>query len=107
MVAPALIINGNLVYTHNDVSLPGARMPVSISHIYNSDKKADDIGYGFGWRLNLSQTLFPVTIMGNTYIEYTDADGTVHHFLKQDGKYYLQTPGIFLDLTKKSDGLHF
>ena len=95
--------NGNMVYTHTDVSLSGNRMPMSISHVYNSDQKANQIGYGSGWRLNLSQTLTPETIQGVSYMKYTDADGTIHHFLLENSKYYLQTPGLYLDLVKNSD----
>ena len=95
--------NGNMVYTHTDVSLSGNRMPMSISHVYNSDQKANQTGYGSGWRLNLSQTLTPETIQGVSYMKYIDADGTIHHFLLKNSKYYLQTPGLYLDLVKNSD----
>jgi YD repeat-containing protein len=98
--------NGNLVYTHTDVSLSGNRMPMLISHVYNSDQKANQIGYGSGWRLNLSQIITPVTIQGVSYMEYIDGDGTIHHFLLQNSKYYLQTPGLYLDLIKNADNTY-
>ena len=49
--------NGNLVWIHNDISTPGERFPVTITHVYNTNDK--DIGsrYGNGMRLNLSQTI--------------------------------------------------
>ena len=81
-------------------------MPMSISHVYNSDQKANQIGYGSGWRLNLSQTITPVTIQGVSYMEYIDGDGTIHHFLLQNSKYYLQTPGLHLDLIKNADNTY-
>ncbi len=98
--------NGNLVYTHTDVSLPGNRMPMTISHVYNADQKASQVGYGSGWRLNLSQTLTPETIQGVSYMKYIDGDGTIHHFLVQSNKYYLQTPGLYLELVKNSDNTY-
>jgi RHS repeat-associated protein len=98
--------NGNLVYTHTDVSLPGNRMPMTISHVYNADQKASQVGYGSGWRLNLSQTLTPETIQGVSYMKYIDCDGTIHHFLVQSNKYYLQTPGLYLELVKNSDNTY-
>ncbi len=98
--------NGNLVYTHTDLSLSGNRMPLFISHVYNVDSKDTDIGYGKGWRLNLSQTIRPVTIGNIAYAEYTDGDGTIHHFLQDGGNYFLQTPGIYLDLVKNADNTY-
>ena len=98
--------NGNLVYTHTDVSLSGNRLPLYISHVYNSDAKATDIGYGRGWRLNYSQTVRSVVIDSVPYVEYTDGDGTIHHFYLQAGKYLLQTPGIYLDLSKNPDSTY-
>lgn len=54
--------NGNVVFTHDDISMTGNRMPINIQHVYNSTEKAIDLGYGLGWRLNVSQTVKPVTI---------------------------------------------
>lgn len=98
--------NGNLVYTHSDISMTGSRMPVSISHVYNSDHKSNQIGFGSGWRLNLSQSLSTESIEGATYMKYIDGDGTAHYFYLKNGKYYLQTPGIYLDLVKNSDNTY-
>jgi len=96
--------NGNLIYSHSDLSLSGNRMPLYISHVYNSDSKEANIGYGNGWRLNLAQTVRPITIGELSYAEYTDGDGTIHHFYYEEGQYYLQTPGIYLNLVKNADG---
>lgn len=101
--------NGNLVYTHADISLAGNRLPLHISHVYNSGTKGINVGYGNGWRLNLHQRCQEVTIgtgeHAQDYVAYTDGDGTVHHFWYNDGEYHLQTPGIYLKLVK--DGANY
>ncbi|SHI03413.1 DNRLRE domain-containing protein [Clostridium grantii] len=75
--------NGNLIFTHNDLSMNGNLMPVSINHVFNSNEKSTDIKYGFGWRTNLSQRIENQTIGGTNYYVYTDEDGT-KHYLKLD-----------------------
>ena len=74
--------NGNLTLIHTDASTPGNRLPVTIEHIYNTNEKDADIGYGKGIRLNLSQTLEKMTISSLEYLKYTDEDATAHYLLK-------------------------
>lgn len=115
---------GNLVYEHMDVSTPGGRMPVSISHYYNgyqagenlrhdpynigSDNSALDVvpRTGMGWKLNLQQTLVAVheeSGLAGAYTHvYTDGDGTEHYFFEQDGK-IIDEDGLGYTL---SDGTH-
>ncbi|MCI9585913.1 MAG: DNRLRE domain-containing protein, partial [Bacilli bacterium] len=92
--------NGNLVLTHEDINTPGNRLPVTVNHIYNTNDKDINIGYGNGFRLNLNQTL---TIDGN-YIKYTDEDGTRHWFAKENSK-YIDEDGLNLSLT--ADGNNY
>ena len=75
--------NGNLTLVHTDVSTPGNRMPVTIEHIYNTNDKDIQIGFGKGMRLNLSQTLETITISSKEYLKYKDEDGTSHYLLKK------------------------
>jgi len=35
--------------------MSGNRLPTVIKHVYNSNDRGTDIGFGPGWRLNLSQ----------------------------------------------------
>ena len=74
--------NGNLTLIHSDLSTPGTRLPISIYHVYNTNDRNVNIGYGNGFRLNLSQTLSMQTIADKEYIKYIDEDGTSHYFLK-------------------------
>ena len=82
--------NGNLVFIHDDLSMNGNKMPVSIKHIFNSNDRAlarldSDLTtstsayYGPGWRLNLSQRVMATNIPEAPY-KYIDEDGTSHYF---------------------------
>lgn len=93
--------NGNLVWIHNDISTPGERFPVTITHVYNTNDKDIASRYGNGMRLNLSQTVELVTIGGIEYAEYTDEDGTRHYFTKE-GNVYKDEDGLNLELTLDS-----
>lgn len=96
--------NGNLVFVHDDMQTTGYRLPVGISHIYNSisnfDESGKDIGYGPGWRLNLSQTIISETIGTKQYYTYTDEDGTKHYF---DSSTYKDESGLNLSLTVEAN----
>jgi RHS repeat-associated protein len=78
-------ITGNLVFTHQDTSMNGARMPVSINHVYNSTDAGDaNIGFGKGWRLNYSQEIIPID---SSNFKYIDEDGTTHYFVLNTSSY--------------------
>lgn len=92
--------NGNLVFTHDTASTNGNRLPISLSHVYNSNDKDIDIGYGNGWRLNYHQTLTNKEISGVKYYEYIDEDGTHHYFVyNNDKKIWEDESGIELTLS--------
>ena len=75
---------GGLVWTRGDLGFGGTRMPVSISHIYNSTQASDNtFGLGLGWRTNYHQQ---VVQDGSNYV-WTDADGTKHYFILESGVY--------------------
>lgn len=95
--------NGNVVLIHQDLSTPGNLMQVSVNHVYNTNDKDVDIGYGKGFRLNLSQTVNLETINGTEYAKYKDEDGTAH-YLKKEGSEYKDEDGLSLTLTKESNG---
>lgn len=90
--------SGNLVFTHDDLSMNGERMPVSINHVYNSNDRLVDNQYGLGWRLNLSQRVdYDSTL--NQYL-YTDEDGTKHYFnLDSTTNTYKDDSGLDLTMT--------
>ena len=97
------LYNGNLIFERQDSSCSGSRMPVSVSHIYNSCyRNVTAFGAGKGWKMNVQQTLHKETLTdtsGNvTYYVYMDADGTRHHFKSVSGEWKDQS-GLGMKLT--------
>ena len=86
------LYNGNLIFEHRDSACGGQRMPVSISHFYNSCyRMINDFGCGYGWKMNIQQTLHKETLTDTngdtTYYVYMDATGTRHHFKNTSGEW--------------------
>ncbi|MCT8977624.1 DNRLRE domain-containing protein, partial [Clostridium sp. CX1] len=97
--------NGNVIFIHNDLTMTGSRMPLTLNHVYNSNDRSITSNYGYGWRLNLSQRVEPKTIGGNQWYVYTDEDGTKHYFYYESSSgTYKQYMGTDLTFTKGSDG---
>ena len=93
------LVNGNLIFSHADTAMNGNRLPVSITHYYNScDSDKDEFGMGYGWRTSLHQTLHKVLYNGEVEFVYTDGDGTEHFFKKNkdDQKKYSDQSGLSL-----------
>ena len=95
------LVNGNLIFAHADTAMNGNRLPVSITHYYNScDSDKDEFGMGYGWRTSLHQTLHKVLYNGEVEFVYTDGDGTEHFFKKNkdDQKKHSDQSGLSLTL---------
>ncbi len=99
------LYNGNLVFTHQDTSMNGNLMPVSVSHVYNSCYyKKNPFGTGLGWTFTAQQYLhrevLPGTSSGTTttYYVYTDSTGARHFFKQANGK-WKDLSGLSLTLT--------
>ena len=95
------LVNGNLIFSHADTAMNGNRLPVSITHYYNScDSDKDEFGMGYGWRTSLHQTLHKVLYNGEVEFVYTDGDGTEHFFKqeKNNQKKYSDQSGLSLTL---------
>ena len=91
---------GNLVLTHATAATAGLKMPATLNHVYNSNDKDINLGYGQGFRLNYHQTIEPVTILDTQYYKYTDADGTRHYFYHdKDKNKWIVDSGLNLTLT--------
>lgn len=95
--------SGNLVWIRTDLGFGGNRMPVSISHIYNSsDANNNEFGLGNGWRTNYNQKAYPSS---GGYI-WEDGDGTKHFFNWNSSKsVYEDEDGLELELTTLSNGV--
>ena len=78
------LFSGNFTWTHPDADIANGVLPVSLCHVYNTNDRAEDIGYGYGWRLNYSQQIAKVTLTNRTetatYYRLTDGDGTRHYY---------------------------
>ncbi|MCL2341962.1 MAG: DNRLRE domain-containing protein [Firmicutes bacterium] len=94
--------NGNVTLIHPDLSTPGQRMPAAVYHVYNTNDKDTEIGYGAGYRLNLSQSLtwqiLNINNEAKSYIKYIDEDGTAHYFTSVNG-IWTDEDGLGLTLT--------
>ncbi len=97
--------SGNLVWMRSDLGFGGNRMPVSISHIYNSNdafvesnnSNGPAFGLGIGWRTNYHQRVEKID--EDQYV-WEDADGTKHYFYKNtDSESYADEDGMELTLS--------
>lgn len=77
--------NGNLTTIFDVGSTISGKMPVGLKLIYNTNDVVlnNDYGYGLGYKLSLHQIIREQKIDNNTYLEYTDEDGTLHYFLNK------------------------
>ena len=97
------LFNGNVVLAHQDTAMTGNRMPVSISHYYNScqsaeasadrettdDSKADfNTLYrcGWGWKHSGLQYIYETKVDALYYYVWVDGDGTEHWFKRDKNK---------------------
>ena len=100
------LYNGNLVFTHQDTSMNGNLMPVSVSHVYNSCYyKKNPFGTGYGWTVSAQQYLHREVLPSatsststTTYYVYTDETGARHFFKQTSGK-WKDLSGLSLELT--------
>ena len=96
--------NGNLILVHDTLSTGGSRVPMSLNHVYNSNNRKTNLGYGNGFRLSYHQTLEKVNITGTEYYRHTDGDGTVHYFYyDSEKKEWKDESGLELTLTIHAD----
>lgn len=49
--------NGNLILIHDTMATGGSRVPMSLAHVYNSNNRQVNLGYGYGFALSYHQTL--------------------------------------------------
>ena len=91
--------SGNLTWIRNDIGFGGNRMPVAISHIYNTnDSAVNTFGMGYGWRTNFNQTA-GIWTQDSSYYIWEDGDGTKHYFKNESGTTYKDEDGLELTLT--------
>ena len=62
--------NGNLILIHDTMATGGSRVPMSLAHVYNSNNRQVNLGYGYGFALSYHQTLKKVKIAGTDYYQH-------------------------------------
>ena len=93
---------GSLTWVHSDIGFGGNRMPVAISHIYNTgDASTNAFGLGYGWRTNFNQSVKEDSDSVACYYVWDDSDGTKHYFYptEEDPDKYQDEDGLNLTLT--------
>ena len=87
------LFSGNLTWTHADASINNGVLPISLTHVYNTNDRSTNIGYGYGWRLNYSQSLKKVELTNRTetatYYQLIDGDGTRHYYKYSSSNTYV------------------
>lgn len=97
--------NGNLIMIHDTMNTEGSLEPMALSHVYNSNNCAVNLGYGYGFALNYHQTLVKTKIGGTDYYKHTDGDGTIHYFYYDSTeKKWKDESGLEQTLTIHTDG---
>lgn len=100
------LFNGNLVYEHGDGATTGSRMPLAISHVYNSClSESNAVSCGMGWRTSLHQGVSKRSLGGASYYVWTDGDATEHFFKISGSQPYADEEGMSLKLTTGSGEL--
>ena len=96
--------NGNLTAVFDIGKTIGCKLPINLELIYNTNDVIlqNNIGYGLGYKLNYHQTIKETQIEEINYLEYVDADGTIHYFTEKDG-IFVDEDGLNLKITKNSD----
>ena len=102
----------NLTLAHSDLSSNSETISFSLSHVYNDVYAGDHftsssgintcdffaMSMGYGWKLNVQETIIQKVIGGETFYIYNDGDGTEHYFSSIGGK-YIDEDGLGLTLT--------
>lgn len=97
--AYADIYNGNLVYEHSDGGTTGSRMPVGLTHVYNSCLSASNpVGCGMGWRTTMHQFVNKRKLGSTNYYVWTDGGATEHYFKISGSQPYKDSEGMSLKL---------
>ncbi|MCL2679803.1 MAG: DNRLRE domain-containing protein, partial [Dehalococcoidia bacterium] len=86
--------NGHMTYIHNDINMTGNRLPISISHVNNSNHDNNSGTYqsmklGVGFRLNIMEQLIAIATNDPLYAP---------NILKENGVPVLDKDGNAIDL---------
>lgn len=98
--AGANVANGDAVVTHSDLDIAGRGPDLAITRTYNGLAQINNL-FGWGWTSELDEGLIANS---DGSVTYRDPDGGLHIFLSNGSGGYLTSPGLYLTLTKNTDG---
>jgi RHS repeat-associated protein len=78
-------LGGNFLYTQTDFTLPAPQLSIELARSYNSQSSKNGI-LGYGWNFSYEMSLCHSND-GSYY--FTDGDGTIYHFMKQEDDSYV------------------
>ena len=96
-------------------------LPFGVNLVYNSayednyfgsaggihTKNYGSMRLGYGWKLNVQETVIEKTISGKKYLIYNDSDGTDHYFPLASGNTYKDEDGLKLTIVKQASPLKY
>jgi RHS repeat-associated protein len=98
---PINLATGNYFYEHQDMSVPGRGLPLTITRNYNSlDTYSGP--FGTGWTFNYNMNLTVIADNGNILVKREDGRRDLY-ILNPDGT-YSPPPSVYDTLTKNADG---
>jgi RHS repeat-associated protein len=102
--SPVQIKQGNYVYSHTDLLIPGLGMPLQVIRHYDSQDVYDG-PFGYGWKWDLEIKLIEITDESGDQVTIRRGDGTRREFTRNpDGSY--SPPAGWKDyLSKNDDGI--
>lgn len=96
--------SGNLIWRHSTTAMTGLRMPVTVTHTYNSAyAHLNSFGCGYGFRTSWNQTVYLRSFGGVSHATWTDGDGTNHYFDLSGSAPYRDSEGLGLTYEAQSD----
>ena len=98
------MVHGVLDMAQGFVSLVAHLASPRFSSGYDSVNTKDfsNMLVGIGWKLSLQETIVPLTVGGQTYLVYTDSDGTEHYYTNDNGTYIEKGENTRLTITGTS-----
>ena len=96
---------GEVIFTHNDLSIGEGSFNMGISHIHSNYSHLDETNMGLCWKLNIQHYLkkydgsVPLSDFTTDDYVYVDGEGYVHRFVKFDNNRYIDQSGHGMILT--------
>lgn len=99
------VSTGEVLFTHNDISVGEGTFNMGLSHIHSNYSHLDDTHMGLCWKLNIQHYLkkYDGSVTLNEFTTddyvYVDGEGYVHRFVRFDNNRYVDQSGHGMILT--------